>query len=126
MIWSHWRVNSDTSSQTDAAALSANLDRRGGEPAGPLLGLFAAQEFFVQTAEGFGAIYDPPVALADLTSAAIKILAQNPNGFFLMVEESAIDRMAHRNNAPLTLKGVSSWTVPCKWPWHSPVVCPTR
>ena len=91
---------------TDAAALSANLDRRRGEPAGPLLGLFAAQEFFVQTAEGFGAIYDPPVALADLTSAAIKILAQNPNGFFLMVEESAIDRMAHRNNAPLTLKGV--------------------
>jgi alkaline phosphatase len=91
---------------TDAAALSANLDRRSGEPAGPLLGLFAAQEFFVQTAEGFGANYDPPVALADLTSAAIEILAQNRNGFFLMVEESAIDRMAHRNNAPLTLKGV--------------------
>jgi alkaline phosphatase len=91
---------------TDAAALSASLDRRRGEPAGPLLGLFAPQEFFVQTAEGFGAIYDPPVALADLTSAAIEILAQNRNGFFLMVEESAIDRMAHRNNAPLTLKGV--------------------
>ena len=91
---------------TDAAALSANLDSHQREPAGPLLGLFAAQEFFVQTAEGFGAIYDPPVALADLTSAAIEILAQNRNGFFLMVEESAIDRMAHRNNAPLTLKGV--------------------
>ena len=42
---------------------------------GPLLGLFAAQEFFVQTAEGFGAIYDPPVALADLTAAAIEILS---------------------------------------------------
>ena len=87
-------------------ALGASLDRRRREPAGPLLGLFAAQEFFVQTAEGFGAVYDPPVALADLTSAAIEILAQNPNGFFLMVEESAIDRMAHRNNAPLMLKGV--------------------
>jgi alkaline phosphatase len=60
----------------------------------------------VQTGEGFGAIYDPPVPLADLTAAAIEILSQNPNGFFLMVEESAIDRMAHRNNAPLTLKGV--------------------
>jgi alkaline phosphatase len=91
---------------TDAAALGASLDRRRREPAGPLLGLFAAQEFFVQTAEGFGAVYDPPVALADLTSAAIEILAQNPRGFFLMVEESAIDRMAHRNNAPLMLKGV--------------------
>jgi alkaline phosphatase len=90
----------------DAAALRASLDRRRREPAGSLLGLFAAQEFFVQTAEGFGAIYDPPVALADLTSAAIEILDQNPRGFFLMVEESAIDRMAHRNNAPLMLKGV--------------------
>jgi alkaline phosphatase len=91
---------------TAAAMLRASLDRRRREPAGPLLGLFAAQEFFVQTAEGFGAVYDPPVALADLTSAAIEILDQNPRGFFLMVEESAIDRMAHRNNAPLMLKGV--------------------
>jgi alkaline phosphatase len=91
---------------THAAALGASLDRRRREPAGPLLGLFAAQEFFVQTAEGFGAIYDPPVSLADLTSAAIEILARNPTGFFLMVEESAIDRMAHRNNAPLMLKAV--------------------
>jgi alkaline phosphatase len=90
----------------DVAALGASLDRRRREPGGPLLGLFAAQEFFVQTAEGFGAVYDPPVALADLTSAAIDILDQNPRGFFLMVEESAIDRMAHRNNAPLMLKGV--------------------
>jgi alkaline phosphatase len=91
---------------TDAAALTESLDRRRRQPAGPLLGLFAAHEFFVQTAEGLGANYDPPVSLADLTSAAIEILAQNPDGFFLMVEESAIDRMAHRNNAPLTLKGV--------------------
>jgi alkaline phosphatase len=90
----------------DVAALGASLDRRRREPGGPLLGLFAAQEFFVQTAEGYGAVYDPPVALADLTSAAIDILDQNPRGFFLMVEESAIDRMAHRNNAPLMLKGV--------------------
>ncbi|HEX2280215.1 MAG TPA: alkaline phosphatase, partial [Thermomicrobiales bacterium] len=90
----------------DAAALRASLHRRRRERAGPLLGLFAAQEFFVQTAEGFGAIYDPPVALAELTAAAIEVLSQNENGFFLMVEESAIDRMAHRNNAPLTLKGV--------------------
>lgn len=89
-----------------ADALRASLDRRRHEPGGPLLGLFAGQEFFVQTSEQLGAVYDPPVALADLTSAAITVLQDNPHGFFLMVEESAIDRMAHRNNAPLTLKGV--------------------
>jgi alkaline phosphatase len=86
--------------------LAASLARRAIEPGGPLLGLFAAQEFFVQVPEGLGAAYDPPVSLADLTSAAIDILSRNSAGFFLMVEESAIDRMAHRNNAPLTLKGV--------------------
>lgn len=72
----------------------------------PLLGLFSGQEFFVQAEEGLGAGYDPPISLADLTAAAIQVLSSNPNGFFLMVEESAIDRMAHRNNAALTLKGV--------------------
>ncbi len=88
------------------AELRISLERRRSAPGGPLLGLFSGQEFFVQTAEDLGAAYDPPIPLADLTSAAIEILEQNPQGFFLMVEESAIDRMAHRNNAPLTLKGV--------------------
>jgi alkaline phosphatase len=86
--------------------LQESLYRRSRRSPRPLLGLFAAQEFFVQTEEGLGAAYDPPVSLADLTAAAIGILSDNPDGFFLMVEESAIDRMAHRNNAPLTLKGV--------------------
>jgi alkaline phosphatase len=72
----------------------------------PLLGLFAAQEFFIQTEEGLGAVYDPPVSLADLTAAAISLLSRNSDGFFLLIEESAVDRMAHCNNAPLTLKGV--------------------
>lgn len=87
--------------------LTANLEQRAcSNETRPLLGLFSGEEFFVQTEEGLGAVYDPPVSLADLTAAAIEILSRNPNGFFLMVEESAIDRMAHRNNAPLTLKGV--------------------
>lgn len=90
----------------DASELAAHLSRRASNDPQPLLGLFAAQEFFVQTAEGLGAVYDPPVSLADLTAAALDILSRNHDGFFLMVEESAIDRMAHRNNAPLTLKGV--------------------
>lgn len=90
----------------DAGALETSLERRENGDGGPLLGLFSAEEFFVQTEEGLGAAYDPPVSLADLTSAAIEILSRNPEGFFLMVEESAIDRMAHRNNAAMTLKGV--------------------
>ncbi len=80
------------------AARESRLDR--------LLGLFANQELFRQRPEGEGDAYDPPVTLAEMTSAAIRVLARNPAGFFLMVEESAIDRMAHRNNAALTLKGV--------------------
>ncbi len=71
-----------------------------------VLGLFAAQEMFEQSAEGEGGSYAPVVTLAEMTGAAIETLSRNPEGFFLMVEESAIDRMAHRNNAPLTLKGV--------------------
>jgi alkaline phosphatase len=91
---------------SDAAGLRQSLAHRGRGSDGPLLGLFSAQEFFVQAAEGLGASYDPPVSLADLTAAAIAILSERAEGFFLMVEESAIDRMCHRNNAAVTLKGV--------------------
>jgi alkaline phosphatase len=86
--------------------LQATLGHGSGLSERRLLGLFAGQEFFVQNSEDFGGTYDPPISLADLTAAAIDVLSKNPQGFFLMVEESAIDRMAHRNNAALTLKGV--------------------
>lgn len=88
------------------AELNAYLEQPRQVTNRPLLGLFSGQEFFVQAEEGLGGGYDPPISLADLTAAAIQVLSSNPNGFFLMVEESAIDRMAHRNNAALTLKGV--------------------
>lgn len=91
---------------TTAAELQHVLSRDNGLPDQRLLGLFAGQEFFIQNTEDLGGAYDPPVSLADLTASAIEILSRNPAGFFLMVEESAIDRMAHRNNAALTLKGV--------------------
>lgn len=80
------------------AAIDQGVDR--------LLGLFAPQEFFSQRPEGHGDTYDPPVSLATMTEAALATLDQNPNGFFLLVEEAAIDRMAHRNNAPMVLRGV--------------------
>jgi alkaline phosphatase len=89
------------------ATTAAALETAVAEPTtSRLLGLFANQELFRQFPEGQGDNYDPPVTLADLTLAAVRVLSRNPNGFFLMVEESAIDRMAHRNNAALTLKGV--------------------
>jgi alkaline phosphatase len=72
-----------------------------------LLGLFAGDELFVQDPpEGEVARYDPPVPLWELTRSALDTLAPNPHGFFLMVEEAAIDRMGHRNNAALAIKGV--------------------
>lgn len=72
-----------------------------------LLGLFAGDELFVQDPpDGEEARYEPPVPLWELTRTAIDVLASNPHGFFLMIEEAAIDRMGHRNNAPLAIKGV--------------------
>jgi alkaline phosphatase len=72
-----------------------------------LLGLFANDELFVQDPpEGEEMRYDPLVHLWELAAAALDALSPNPNGFFLMIEEAAIDRMGHRNNASLALKGV--------------------
>ena len=71
-----------------------------------LLGLFANEEMFRQAPEGERDDYNPLVSLAAMTRKAIDILSRNPEGFFLLVEEAAIDRMAHRNNARLALRGV--------------------
>lgn len=71
------------------------------------LGLFSNDELFLQDPpEGEAMSYDPPVRLWELAKTAIDALSANENGFFLMVEEAAIDRMGHRNNAELALKGV--------------------
>lgn len=71
-----------------------------------VLGLFANQELFRQSPEGEGDHYDPPVTLAELTRAAIRLLSTHAEGFFLMVEEAAIDRMSHYNNGRLAIKAV--------------------
>jgi alkaline phosphatase len=71
-----------------------------------ILGLFANQELFHQKPEGEGDHYDPEVSLAEMTATAISALSRNQDGFFLMVEEAAIDRMAHQNNTRLAIKGV--------------------
>ena len=85
---------------SDAAGLMAATGPK-------VLGLFANEEMFQQRPEGEGDVYDPVVTLEQMTSTAIEILSRNPNGFFLFVEEEAIDEFSHRNNATYTLKGVS-------------------
>ena len=82
---------------TDAAGLQTASGPR-------LLGLFANEEMFQQAPEGEGAVYDPVVSLPEMTQKAIDVLSQNPNGFFLMVEEEGIDEMAHQSNAGLVIK----------------------
>ena len=69
-----------------------------------LLGLFANEEMFQQAPEGEGAVYDPPVSLPEMTQKAIDTLSQDPDGFFLMVEEEGIDEMAHQSNAELVIE----------------------
>ncbi|MDH3223769.1 MAG: alkaline phosphatase, partial [Gemmatimonadota bacterium] len=54
-----------------------------------LLGLFAEGDM--------GVVADRGSALQWMTSAALRILGRNPNGFFLMVENEESDTQAHRN-----------------------------
>lgn len=71
-----------------------------------VLGLFANEEMFQQFPEGQGDVYEPVVSLEEMTAKAIEILSQNPNGFFLFVEEEATDELGAANNATLALKAV--------------------
>ena len=69
-----------------------------------LLGLFANEEMFQQFPEDEGGEYAPAVSLPDMTAKAIDVLSQNPNGFFLFVEEEGVDEMGHANNGELQIK----------------------
>ena len=51
-------------------------------------------------------------SLAEMTEKAISILSQNRNGFFLMVEGSKVDFVAHGNDAPGILSEQSLATMP--------------
>ncbi|QCB93003.1 alkaline phosphatase [Cellulomonas shaoxiangyii] len=69
-----------------------------------ILGLFANEEMFEQAPEGQGDEYAPVVPLATMTRKALDVLSDDRHGFFLLVEEEAIDEFAHNNNAPRTLQ----------------------
>jgi alkaline phosphatase len=82
---------------TDAAA----LERARGPK---LLGLFANEEMFEHREEGQGDVYDPVVPLRDMAAKALDVLSRDREGFFVLIEEEAIDEMAHENNAGLMIK----------------------
>jgi alkaline phosphatase len=73
-----------------------------------LLGLFANQEMFQQRPEGFGDEYDPVVSLRDMTRKALQTLQRDRDGFFLLVEEEAVDEMSHSNNGARTLQSMAA------------------
>jgi alkaline phosphatase len=81
-------------------------DRSGLDSAsGPrLLGLFADGAMYEDAPEGQGGSYEPTVPLREMTHKAIEVLSEDPDGFFLLVEEEAIDAMGHDGNGTLMLK----------------------
>ena len=78
------------------------------EGADLLLGLFANEEMFQQRPEGEGDEFDPVVSLADMTTRALDVLSQDEDGFFLLVEEEAVDEMSHDNNGTRMLEAMRS------------------
>lgn len=72
---------------------------------GKLLGLFANRTMFVSEPEPAGN-NERVVSLEEMTEKAVEILSKNPKGFFLVVEEEAIDEQAHANNAEMTIESV--------------------
>jgi len=84
---------------TDADQLSrARGDR--------LLGLFSNEEMFQQRPEGEGDEYDPVVPLPVMTKKALDTLSRDRDGFFLVVEEEAVDEMSHEDNGPRMLEAM--------------------
>jgi alkaline phosphatase len=69
-----------------------------------LLGLFANEEMFEHREEGHGDLYEPAVPLPELAAKALDVLSRDRDGFFVLIEEEAIDEMAHENNAGLMIK----------------------
>ena len=75
-------------------------------PDGKLLGLFANEEMFQQREEGKGDVYSPVVSLATMTSKALSTLSEDKDGFFLFVEEEAVDEFSHNNNGTRMLQSM--------------------
>jgi len=84
---------------TDAAGLAASTSGR-------LLGLFANEELYEARKDGQGGSYSPAVPLPTMTRKALDVLDDDPEGFFLVIEEEGVDAMAHQNNTGLLLESL--------------------
>lgn len=82
---------------TDAAELHATVGDK-------VLGLFANERMFEDPEEGHGDRYEPAVPLPEMAEKALELLSRDPDGFFVFIEEEAIDGMAHKNNARLMIQ----------------------
>ena len=91
-------------------ALSSAQLRALAATAQPAIGLFAPNHFEYEAAR------DPvkQPALAEMTAKAIDILAQNPNGFFLMVEGGLIDHALHATLAKRALQETVAYNAALK------------
>jgi alkaline phosphatase len=72
-----------------------------------LLGLFANEEMFQQRPEGAGDVYDPVVSLPTMATKALQVLSRHDEGFFLLLEEEAIDEFAHNDNGRRVLQAMN-------------------
>jgi len=85
-------------------------------PAGTtkLLGIFAAEDTYndateeVNAARGLGNYGQPgnenPPTVADMLTAALQVVSQNPNGFMVVLEEEGTDNFGNPNNAAGTIE----------------------
>jgi alkaline phosphatase len=64
---------------------------------GGLIGLFGYSHMAYESLRGDDAFGEP--SLAKMVKKAIKVLEQNPNGYFLLVESGRVDHAAHENKA---------------------------
>jgi alkaline phosphatase len=85
------------------ASTPEQLQQAGGPK---LLGLFANEEMFQQKPEGQGDVYAPVVDLPTMTQKALDTLGPSRAGFFLFVEEEAVDEFAHENNGARMLQAM--------------------
>ncbi len=97
-----------TEEQMNAAIATATASTK-------LLGVFAANHTFDdQREESLGLNTDNPLPLyvetaptvAEMLDASLKILSQDPDGFFVVVEEEGTDNFANNNNAVGTIEAM--------------------
>ena len=103
-----WSQDLLDAAEQDGYAVLDDPAQLGGTDGGRVLGLFDDQSLWRAADEGEGAVYDPPVSLAEMTADALRRLSEDEDGFFLFVEEEGVDAMSHEQNGTLTLTAMAA------------------